>query len=100
MSIGDAWKANMGSLAKEEAFKLLDAFVDAGGNFIDSSSNYQDDESELWIGEWMKARGIRDELVIAGFHPLAGEGARIFDLLFSHLAPARTDGWIVLVRRP
>jgi aryl-alcohol dehydrogenase-like predicted oxidoreductase len=65
MSIGDAWKAGMGSLAKEEAFKLLDAFVEAGGNFIDTSSNYQNEESEAWIGEWMKARGIRDELIIA-----------------------------------
>lgn len=30
-----------------------------------SANNYQDDESELWIGEWMKERGNRDEMVIA-----------------------------------
>jgi len=37
MSIGDAWSGFMGSMSKEQSFKLLDAFVDAGGNFIDTS---------------------------------------------------------------
>ena len=34
-------------------------------NHHHSANNYQDDESELWIGEWMKERGNRDEMVIA-----------------------------------
>ena len=41
MSIGDAWSGRMGSLGKEQAFELLDAFVAEGGNFIDTASNYQ-----------------------------------------------------------
>src|ERR1700742_899381 len=65
MSIGDAWAREMGSMSKEQAFKLLDTFYEAGGNFIDTASNYQNEQSEEWIGEWMKERGIRDELVIA-----------------------------------
>ncbi len=36
-----------------------------GGNFIDTASNYQNEQSEMWIGEWMKERGCRDEMVIA-----------------------------------
>lgn len=36
MSIGDAWSGFMGSMDKEKSFKLLDAFADAGGNFIDT----------------------------------------------------------------
>jgi aryl-alcohol dehydrogenase-like predicted oxidoreductase len=36
MSIGDAWSNFMGSMSKEQSFKLMDAFVDAGGNFIDT----------------------------------------------------------------
>ncbi|KAL2821316.1 hypothetical protein BDW59DRAFT_164199 [Aspergillus cavernicola] len=40
MSIGDAWKDSMGSMTKEESFKLLDAFYEAGGNFIDTANNY------------------------------------------------------------
>lgn len=34
MSIGDAWKDFMGAMDKEASFELLDAFRDAGGNFI------------------------------------------------------------------
>jgi len=65
MSLGKAWEGMLGSMDKKGAFELLDAFVAAGGNFIDTANNYQDDESELWIGEWMKERGNRDEMVIA-----------------------------------
>jgi aryl-alcohol dehydrogenase-like predicted oxidoreductase len=65
MSIGSAWTDWLGSINKEESFKLLDAFYEAGGNFIDTANNYQDEQSEAWIGEWAEARGIRDQLVIA-----------------------------------
>ncbi|EGN98172.1 hypothetical protein SERLA73DRAFT_183076 [Serpula lacrymans var. lacrymans S7.3] len=66
MSIGDKWeKYGMGSMNKESSFKLLDAFYDAGGNFIDTANNYQDQSSEEFIGEWAEQRGIRDQLVIA-----------------------------------
>ncbi|KAI0822230.1 Aldo/keto reductase [Trametes gibbosa] len=66
MSIGDQWhKLGLGDMSKESSFKLLDAFYDAGGNFIDTSNNYQDGTSEKFIGEWMEERGIRDQMVIA-----------------------------------
>ncbi|KAL4912533.1 NADP-dependent oxidoreductase domain-containing protein [Aspergillus aurantiobrunneus] len=65
MSIGDKWSSFMGSISKPQAFNLLDAFVAAGGNFIDTSNNYQDEQSERWIGEWMQTRGNRDNIVLA-----------------------------------
>lgn len=65
MSIGGAWAGGMGSMNKEQSFKLLDNFVESGGNFIDTANNYQDEESETWIGEWMAERKNRDNLVIA-----------------------------------
>ncbi|EJD04772.1 arylalcohol dehydrogenase [Fomitiporia mediterranea MF3/22] len=66
MSIGDKWaNFGMGSMDKESSFRLLDAYYDAGGNFIDTASNYQDGTSEMFIGEWAEMRGIRDQLVIA-----------------------------------
>lgn len=65
MSIGNAWADSMGSMSKEESFKLLDAFYEAGGNFIDTANNYQNEQSETWIGEWMTERENRDQLVIA-----------------------------------
>jgi len=40
MSIGDKWaQYGMGSMDKEASFKLLDAYYDNGGNFIDTSNN-------------------------------------------------------------
>lgn len=65
MSIGSAWSEFMGSMDKEKSFQLLDAFTEAGGNFIDTANNYQNEQSEAWLGEWMKARGNRDRMVIA-----------------------------------
>ncbi len=60
MSIGEAWTSIMGSMNKEDSFKLLDAFWEAGGNFIDTANNYWNEESETRIGEWVAERGIRD----------------------------------------
>lgn len=54
------------------SFKVLDAFMEAGCNFIDTADVYsrwvpghEGGESETIIGKWMKARGNRDQLIIA-----------------------------------
>ncbi|TFK36185.1 NADP-dependent oxidoreductase domain-containing protein [Crucibulum laeve] len=66
MSIGDKWEdIGMGSMDKESSFKLLDAYFDNGGNFIDTANKYQDGSSEQFVGEWAEKRGIRDQLFIA-----------------------------------
>ena len=40
MNIGENnWKSSLGSLTKEDGIKLLDAFYEAGGNFIDTANN-------------------------------------------------------------
>ncbi|KAK0472578.1 NADP-dependent oxidoreductase domain-containing protein [Armillaria novae-zelandiae] len=66
MSVGDKWEGlGMGFMNKESSFKLLDAYFDMGGNFIDTANVYQDGSSEEFIGEWAEQRGIRDQLVIA-----------------------------------
>lgn len=64
MSIGNAW-GGMGAMDKESSYKLLDAYFDAGGNFIDTANGYQDGTSEQFIGDWMEERGNRDQMVIA-----------------------------------
>ncbi|KAI1324233.1 aldo/keto reductase [Xylariaceae sp. FL0255] len=65
MNFGDAWKADLGPCDKEQSFKMLDFFYEQGGNFIDTSNNYQLGESETWVGEWLASRGVRDQMVIA-----------------------------------
>ncbi|CAI4035801.1 hypothetical protein SMKI_14G0080 [Saccharomyces mikatae IFO 1815] len=63
-SIGNAWSEFMGAMNKEQAFELLDAFYEAGGNCVDTANSYQNEQSETWIGEWMKLRKVRDQIVI------------------------------------
>ncbi|KAF8970118.1 Aldo/keto reductase [Flammula alnicola] len=66
MNIGDKWhELGVGSMNKESSFKLLDAYFDNGGNFIDTANIYQDETSEEFIGEWAEKRGIRDQLFVA-----------------------------------
>lgn len=65
MSLGDAWTGMLGSMDKTASFKLLDAYFEAGGNFIDTSNRYQNEQSETWIGEWMAEKKNRDQVVIA-----------------------------------
>jgi aryl-alcohol dehydrogenase-like predicted oxidoreductase len=47
--------------------EVLDAYVGAGGNFIDTANSYlvEHGRSETIIGRWMADRGNRDELVVA-----------------------------------
>lgn len=66
MSLGDQWaKFGMGSMNKEDSFKMLDKFWECGGNFVDTANNYQNETSEMFIGEWMEMKGNRDQMVIA-----------------------------------
>ena len=65
MNFGNAWEPMMGKCDKSTAFEMLDYFHSMGGNFIDTANNYQNEESETWLGEWMAKKGVRDEMVIA-----------------------------------
>ena len=50
------------SANEEESVKILDYFVEKGGNFIDTANIYG--QSEALIGKWLQGKK-RDELVIA-----------------------------------
>lgn len=57
---------------RDASFAVLDAYVEAGGNFVDTADVYSEwvpghpgGESETIIGEWMAARGNRDRIVVA-----------------------------------
>lgn len=60
------------SVDEQRSFELLDAFVDAGFNLIDTADVYsawvpgnRGGESETIIGKWLKQSGKRDKVVIA-----------------------------------
>jgi len=61
-----------GAATKAESIGVLDAYATHGGNFIDSADMYSEwvpgnsgHDSEAIIGEWMKSKGNRDQMVIA-----------------------------------
>jgi aryl-alcohol dehydrogenase-like predicted oxidoreductase len=60
MTFGDAW--GWGA-PPEEAGRIFDAFAGAGGNFIDTASNYTDGQSEELVGELTTSD--RDHFVLA-----------------------------------
>jgi aryl-alcohol dehydrogenase-like predicted oxidoreductase len=47
----------------DEAHRMLDAFVDAGGNLVDTADVYGDGESERVLAPWLARR--RDDVVLA-----------------------------------
>ncbi len=53
---------------ESQSFAVLDAYAEAGGNFIDTADTYMRPNmgvSETIIGRWMAERGNRDDLVLA-----------------------------------
>lgn len=82
------------------AHALADQFVDAGGNFFDTSNIYNQGQSETILGKWLKGHGSRSQLVVATkvFFP-AGDNPNdtglsrkhIFDQIENSLRRLQTD---------
>jgi len=63
MTFGTAW--GFGSEA-EQSLAILDAYVDRGGNFVDTANIYTQGDSERIIGRWLATgAGRRDRIVLA-----------------------------------
>src|SRR5262249_61024219 len=60
MTFGEDW--GWGS-SKDESRRVLDAFLEAGGNFIDTANVYTNGTSESLLGEFLEGR--RDLAVLA-----------------------------------
>ena len=75
MTFGEDW--GWGA-SKEVCRKIFDLFTGAGGNFIDTASNYTDGASERFVGEFTTAE--RDYFVIASKYTLRRPGSPPSDL--------------------
>ncbi|KAF2852959.1 hypothetical protein T440DRAFT_516242 [Plenodomus tracheiphilus IPT5] len=62
ISFGNSWSKLFGK--NEDAFTLLDAYYNLGGNLIDTSNTHNSEEPEELIGGWM-AKVVRDRMVVA-----------------------------------
>ncbi len=55
-----------GWTASEEAsYEVLDAYREFGGNLIDTADSYAAGRSETIIGDWMRSRSTRENMVVA-----------------------------------
>ena len=48
-----------------ESERVLDAYAAHGGNFVDTADSYAGGRSEIILGNWLRARGVRDDIVVA-----------------------------------
>lgn len=73
---------------EEQAFRLMDAAIDAGVNVIDTADAYGGGRSEEMIGRWLKSKGshVRDQLVVSSkvFNPV-GDGPNDWGLSRRHI---------------
>jgi aryl-alcohol dehydrogenase-like predicted oxidoreductase len=72
MTFGKEW-GTMGA-EKAECKKIFDAYVNAGGNFIDTANRYQEGTSEIFTGEFMSSS--RDSFVLATKYTLTNPGRK------------------------
>ena len=93
------------TLDEEKSFEILDAYIEAGYNFIDTADMYSywingggGGESETIIGNWMKARGNRDRIIIAtkvggetGEHGIDASRKHILETVEKSLKRLQTD---------
>jgi aryl-alcohol dehydrogenase-like predicted oxidoreductase len=54
------WKAD-----DETTDAILDGYAAHGGNFIDTADSYSSGRSESMIGNWLRSRRVRDDVVVA-----------------------------------
>lgn len=62
MTFGTEW--GWGS-AEDTARQIFNAYLDAGGNFVDTANGYTGGTSERLLGKFIHERGCRDQIVLA-----------------------------------
>ncbi|MCX6163904.1 MAG: aldo/keto reductase [Ignavibacteriae bacterium] len=72
MTFGEEW-GTMGA-NKAESKKIFDAYVNAGGNFIDTANRYTDGTSEKFVGDFISSS--RDSFVLATKYTLYNPGRK------------------------
>ncbi len=53
------------TIDEQRSFAVLDAYIDDGGNFIDTADVYGEGTSESILGHWMSSRKNRDRIILA-----------------------------------
>lgn len=93
----------MGECDQRTTEEILDYYNESGGNFIDTANNYQSEESEQWIGQWMKkvcGLGVYDN-GLDGLLMEISRGATETSLLLQRssrrpIVPVVVESWLTL----
>ena len=64
---------------EQMSFRLMDRFLELGGTFLDTADQYSMGVSEEIVGRWIRARGVRDQVVLA-------------TKVFTQMGPGANDG--------
>jgi aryl-alcohol dehydrogenase-like predicted oxidoreductase len=67
------------------SYKILDKFVDAGGNFIDTADVYSQGLSETILGRWLKQKNRDDYVIATKVRFPMGDGPNDFGLSRKHI---------------
>lgn len=73
---------------KEESFRIMDRFHEAGGNFLDTANVYTGGRSEEIVGEWLKGRRREDFVVATKVRFPTGSGPNDVGLSRKHILAA------------
>jgi aryl-alcohol dehydrogenase-like predicted oxidoreductase len=68
-----------------DSFKILDRFVEAGGNFIDTADVYSAGTSEEILGRWLKGKNRADFVIATKVRFSMGSGPNDFGLSRKHI---------------
>ena len=56
MSFGDEWGFGADEATRH---RILDAFAEAGGNFLDTANKYHGGQTEEIVGKWLHGKQLR-----------------------------------------
>ena len=89
MCLGSDNFGNAFGASQETSFRIMDRALDFGVNFIDTADQYADGASERVIGEYLKSRKKRDDIVLASkFWTATGAGPNDYGTSRYHLMQA------------
>src|SRR5208282_2545360 len=80
------WQAD-----EETSHSMLDRYVEAGGNFLDTSNVYSSGKSEEIIGKWLSRNDRQDIVVATKARFRTADGANKVGLSRKHLHHAVSD---------
>ncbi|MCR8631190.1 aldo/keto reductase [Paenibacillus radicis (ex Xue et al. 2023)] len=76
---------------REESFRIMDRYTEAGGNFIDTANVYSQGLSEEIVGAWLKEKNRNDFVVATKVRFGMGEGPNDMGLSRKHILASVED---------